>query len=464
MGRKDTPIALLASSAQPFCKPLYNTIIDLGYTDVVFCNCEGLLAEEVPWTDKLFVLPLNGLLENCEDFSLLTDKITARPVLGILPSAEQDLSRHLLRYCDEFLCWPCNKKELALRLSRLSNSMQNTPANQHENTMDSDILGLNMVGNSRPFLQVIRQIRKIAGCAAPVLIEGETGTGKELAARAIHYLSDRQDYPFIPVNCGAIPDSLLENELFGHRKGAFTDAKANQRGLIIQAEGGTLFLDEVEAFSQKGQVVLLRFLQDMCYRPLGSDQARRANVRIIAASNTKLKLLVDSGLLRQDFYFRLNIMFIEMPSLRQRLDDIKQLADHFLDQFREEYQQPEKYLAASTLGWMQSYNWPGNIRELENMLHREFLLSEESAIQFGGNGVKLKERRNNTLDRRRNLYLDTSFAEAKTRVISQFEGNYLSWLMHEAEGNVTRAAKIAGKERRALGKLLKKHKIAKDPP
>lgn len=158
-----------------------------------------------------------------------------------------------------------------------------------------DFIDLNLVGSSAPFVHVLNRIKKIARCDATVLIEGETGTGKEMAARAIHYISERRDFPFVPVNCGAIPDNLLENELFGHEKGAYTDAHCVQRGLIRQADGGTIFFDEVEAFSPKGQFVLLRFLEDQIFKPLGGEQQEKANVRIMAASNTKLLDMVSQG-------------------------------------------------------------------------------------------------------------------------------------------------------------------------
>ncbi|MCJ7603253.1 MAG: sigma-54 dependent transcriptional regulator [Desulfobulbaceae bacterium] len=335
--------------------------------------------------------------------------------------------------------------------------------NTKDPKMLEEFIGLNMIGNSPPFLHVLRQIKKIARYEAPVLIEGETGTGKEVAARAIHYLSERRDYPFIPVNCGAIPDNLLENELFGHEKGAFTDAKTGQEGLIRQAEGGTLFLDEVEVFSPKGQIVLLRFLQDQQYRPLGSSLTRRADVRIIAASNVTLSDMTDKGAFRQDLLYRLNIMLLKMPSLSQRTGDIEMLAKHFLDRYKLQYGLPGKVLHPETIQWMLSYHWPGNVRELKNMILRELLLTNGPSIKLKKSDLVYKDRRKNMLfDRRNNLFADVSFNEAKTQIISQFEKKYLEWLINETNGNVTQAAKLAGKERRAFGKLLKKYGIVKD--
>ena len=179
-----------------------------------------------------------------------------------------------------------------------------------------------MVGRSEAFLASLRLIEKIGRCDAPVLIEGETGTGKELAARAIHYGGARTDGPFIPVNCGAIPDALVENELFGHRSGAYTDARRDHVGLVAQAEHGTLFLDEVDALSPKAQVTLLRFLQDQQYRPLGGGETRSADVRVITACNTDLAHLTETGVFRLDLMYRIKLLHLRLPPLRERGEDV----------------------------------------------------------------------------------------------------------------------------------------------
>src|SRR4029077_10830352 len=187
-----------------------------------------------------------------------------------------------------------------------------------------------MIGNSPALLAALGLIDKIARCDAPVIIEGETGTGKELAARAIHYWGKRSVRPFIPVNCGAIPDALIENELFGHRPGAYTDARGEYTGLIAHAQHGTLFLDEVDTLTPRAQVTLLRFLQDQQYRPLGGGAACSADVRIIAASNGDLAKLTEGGLFRLDLLFRLQILELRLPPLRERPGDVTLLASHFL--------------------------------------------------------------------------------------------------------------------------------------
>ncbi len=326
---------------------------------------------------------------------------------------------------------------------------------------DTDILAFHMAGHSPAFEEMARLIRKIAACDAPVLIEGETGTGKELAARAIHYLGARCPMPFVPVNCGAIPDTLIENELFGHRKGAFTDARDSQRGLVAQARGGTLFLDEIDALSAKGQVTLLRFLQDLQYRPLGGEREESADIRIIAATNVDLLKHVESGSFRPDLLFRLKILSLALPPLRERTGDAELLARHFIRQCSARYGKPVKTLHPDTIAWLNSHTWPGNVRELENVIHREFLLADGPAIDLVRDPDRVERRR--LADRRRYETVELDFGVAKARAIAQFERTFLCQLMSEARGNVTHAARIAGKERRAFGKLLKKHGIDKTP-
>lgn len=313
---------------------------------------------------------------------------------------------------------------------------------------------LNMVGHSAAFRQVGRLIRKIANYDTAVLIEGETGTGKELAARSIHYLSARSGMPFVPVNSGAIPDSLIENELFGHRRGAYTGASDARQGLIAQAEGGTLFLDEIDALSPKAQVTLLRFMQDQEYRPLGCARAESGNVRIIAASNSDLLKLAETGEFRADLLFRLKVLAVALPPLRARQGDAVLLAEHYLQKFSQKYGKPLKHLHPDTLAWMNTYDWPGNVRELEHLIHREFLLGDGPSINLHRETKDTDRRKRPD---RRGLNLEIGFGAAKAQAIAEFEMRVVEQLLMLSGGNVTRAAKLAGKERRAFGKLLKKY-------
>ncbi len=210
-----------------------------------------------------------------------------------------------------------------------------------------------MIGQSESLQALRTLIGKVARYDAPVLIEGETGTGKEVAARAIHYQSARRDRPFVPVNCGALTDSLIESELFGHRRGAFTDARRDQQGLVALAHSGTLLLDEVDALTPKAQVTLLRFLQDQQYRPLGGEREEHTDARIIAASNAPLMALVENGRFRLDLLYRLKLMHVVLPPLRDRRGDLPLLADHFVRIGSARFGRPIRPLAAATLSWFE---------------------------------------------------------------------------------------------------------------
>ncbi|MEH6437585.1 sigma-54 dependent transcriptional regulator [Massilia sp. DD77] len=318
-----------------------------------------------------------------------------------------------------------------------------------------------MVGQSPRFLDVLKLIPRIAHYDAPVLIEGETGTGKELAARGIHAGSRRHTKPFVAINCGAIPESLIENELFGHARGAYTDAGASAPGLLRLAHQGSLFLDEIDALPPRGQVALLRFLQDGYYRPLGARHAESADVRIIVASNRRLKTLVGEHGFRADLLFRLHVLALDMPALRDRPGDPWLLAHHFLDEFTQRYGNTagiaRRSIDARAHAWLDAYAWPGNVRELENLVHRVFLLAEgpelllpapEGPVSGHPDPVLLPDGA-----------ARQSYTAARAQALDAFHRRYLIDLLRHAQGNVTHAARLAGKERRALGKLLQKYHI-----
>jgi transcriptional regulator with GAF, ATPase, and Fis domain len=241
-----------------------------------------------------------------------------------------------------------------------------------------------IVGNSRPLLAVLQQVDQVAPAEATVLIQGETGTGKELIARAIHDRSRRHGHPLVKVNCGAISAGLVESELFGHAKGAFTGALANRDGRFTLADGGTIFLDEVGELPPDTQVKLLRVLQEQEFEPIGSSKTIKVDVRVIAATNRDLSLMVREGKFRGDLFYRLNVFPVTMPPLRERQEDIHLLVMFFLEKFTRKLGKPITQVAGETMSRLCAYSWPGNIRELQNVIERAVVLSKGPVLTVEG--------------------------------------------------------------------------------
>lgn len=314
-----------------------------------------------------------------------------------------------------------------------------------------------IVGEATAFFESIRPLPAVAKSDATVLITGETGTGKDLVARAIHYSSPRAAGPFVPVNCGRLPDTLLEDELFGHKRGAFTDAHAERRGLIAEAEKGTLFLDEVETLSAKAQVVLLRVLQEKRFLAVGSSHEQEADVRIIAATNAPLEQMVQTGSFRADLYYRLCVFSINLPPLSARRDDIPALAQHFLEKHTPANKKA-MHLSPAAGKALLDYDWPGNVRELESAIIRGIHLSRTDTIEIVDLGIPACNKNQSSTIAVAPPELH-SFRTLKQQMIEAFERDFLERLMREHQGNVSHAALAAGKERRDFGKLLKKYRI-----
>ncbi len=383
------------------------------------------------------------------------DEFENTPKLCILGDNSAFKHRSIIDRCHDVITWPCSAEELGYRFSRMLGHYSTPDFHKMlDLELREEFVKMNLIGRSALFLQALLLIQKAVKHDVAVLVLGETGTGKELAARAIHYMGSRAEQPFIPVNCGALPQEIFENEVFGHEQGAYTDARKSQLGLVGQAQGGTLFLDEIDALSLKSQVVLLRFLQDHQYRPLGAQGAKSANVRIIAASNADISQLVTNGQFRADLFFRLNVLSINLPPLRERVEDLPLLTEHLIRRFRTEYGGAERCLSAISYSWMHLYPWPGNVRELENVLLMAFLESEQQAllprapVQLDADSYYVDIT---------GVNWDATFSDAKGIVLDAFEKNYITHILSRADGNISKAAKMAGKERRALGKLIKKH-------
>jgi transcriptional regulator with PAS, ATPase and Fis domain len=309
-----------------------------------------------------------------------------------------------------------------------------------------------LIGESPAFLKAIERVPLIAKTESPVIITGETGTGKELAARAVHYLSPRAPFPFVAVNCGSLTETLLEDELFGHERGAFTNADRARPGLIAEAARGTLFLDEIDSLPPKAQTDLLRVIQDKAFRAVGSSRQQEADVRIVAATNRRLEQLIVAGSFRSDLYYRLSVFSIELPPLRDRVKDIVPLARHFLRKHAPPHRAVE--LTDEACSRLNSCQWPGNVRELENAIIRGIHYSEGGRIDAEHLGLALEN-----AEISQACAPARSLRTAKKEIVEAFERDYLIRLMSEHQGHVSKAAAAAKKERRDLGKLLKRYGI-----
>jgi len=394
----------------------------------------------------LVVLPRARLKSPHALFRVLKSAASTARMVVVVESDQEDLIELVRRNVDDFIMAPLRDSEVLLRVRRLLNQ-----SCQEQNTRQflTEKLGLQqLIGQHPLFVSETGKIPLVAKSDASVLISGETGTGKEMVARAIHYLSPRMGKPFVPVNCGAIPVELFENELFGHDRGAFTGAFGARDGLIHEAEEGTLFLDEVNSMPLFAQVKLLRFLQSKEYRRLGSTKALNGDVRIITASNADLEAELAAGTLRRDLYYRLNVVPIVLPPLRERGNDVILLARHFLAQYAAKLNSPVIDFSPEANRKLLLYSWPGNVRELEHVIERVLILCTEKTIH-AEHIVLPSETSSSPL----------SFQEMKANVISQFETTYIQSLLTVYKGNITRAAQAAQKERRTFWELVRKHNI-----
>jgi DNA-binding NtrC family response regulator len=317
----------------------------------------------------------------------------------------------------------------------------------------------NLVGESAKMKAVFRLIERVAKTDVTVLITGESGTGKELVARAIYELGDRANKPFLALNCSAFSENLLESELFGHVKGAFTGATGAHRGLFDEANGGTLFLDEIGDTPLPTQVKLLRALQEGEIKPVGSNEIKKVNVRILAATNVDLEHAIKKGTFREDLFYRLNVIAIPLPPLRERPEDVPALAHHFLVKHVSRLKKKVEGFKPEVLNQLSSYRWPGNVRELENTVERAIVLSQENLISASDlpEGLLAHRAESSTAP-----MVDELYQVAKHRAISAFDVMYLKDTMTRAGGVVAEAARLAGMDRSNFRKLLHQYEIDPD--
>ncbi len=315
----------------------------------------------------------------------------------------------------------------------------------------------NIVGRSRPMAQVFDLIKKVAASEANILVVGESGTGKELIARCIHANSHRAARAFVPVDCASLPEHLLESELFGHEKGAFTGAIATRRGLFEEANGGTSFLDEVGDIPLPLQAKLLRVLQERQVRRVGGNRFIDVDVRVISATHQNLAEMLQEGKFREDLYYRLNVISLPLPPLRDRPGDIPLLAYHFLRKYAAQSGKEIKGISPETLELLEAYPWAGNVRELQNVMERAVVLAEVEMI----NPVELPASLRLPQKAPAALVADhLSLKKAKRQWLEAFEREYLVALLKKHQGNISQAAKTAGVDRKTIHRLIKRYRIA----
>lgn len=305
-----------------------------------------------------------------------------------------------------------------------------------------------LIGASRPMQKLFDQIRRIAPTSANVLITGESGTGKELVARAMHRHSLRKDGPFVGINCAAIPENLLESELFGHAKGAFTDARAERKGLFQQAQGGTLFLDEIGDFPLALQAKLLRAMEERTVRPVGGEKEIAFDARILTATNRDLEAAVEAGRYREDFYFRINVIQLDLPPLRSRGNDVLVIARSMLQTFARDMGKNVSDFQSSVAERFLNYDWPGNVRELRNVIERAVALTEFEKLIVDDLPDRIRDYRQST------FRIDTS-NPAELQTLEAVERQYIQRVLASVHGNRTEAARILGVDRKTLYRRLK---------
>ncbi len=408
-----------AASVAEAIRILETTAVDLVITDLKMPKISGIDL-------------IRHVRENLKDTEVMM--ITGYPTI-------EGAVKAIKTGADEYLAKPFTDEELFSAVRRTLDKLQMRKAGEAQ-MQKTPKTPYGLIGQSEAMRKVFSVIAKSASTSATVLITGESGTGKELVARSIHYSSARASAPFVPVNCGGIPEGLLESELFGHVKGAFTGATESRAGFFQTADGGTIFLDEISDTTLSMQAKLLRVLQDKEVFMVGASRSRKVDIRIIAATNKDLAILVRKGGFRDDLFFRLNVITIAMPPLRERGDDILVLAHHFVAKYAKEFGKPTLRFSDNALQVLKNYHWPGNVRELENVVQRLVVMTDGNLIEVS--------------DLPSLMRFSSLRETGLNRTLVEVEAEYIRNVLASVNGNKTKAARILGIDRKTLREKIQK--------
>jgi DNA-binding NtrC family response regulator len=357
----------------------------------------------------------------------------------------------------DYIPKPFSAEQLSIAVQRGIKQKRLSDENKYLRSQLKEAYSFNRIIGSSPSLQKVFEIvKKVAGTEANILVLGESGTGKELVARSIHTNSKRYHRPFVPVDCASLPENLLESELFGHEKGAFTNAHVTRPGIFEYAHGGTLFLDEIGELSITLQSKLLRVLQERQVRRLGGRRLLDVDVRVISASNRNLTEAISDGNFREDLYYRLNVVSITLPALRERREDIPLIAHHYLRHFNKSSRNEVVGISKETMALLEGYHWPGNVRELQNAMERAVSLTDSTII--GPEDLPEQIRLVDEFDKFSSLE-EMNFKKAKREWMNSFEKNYLTTLLEHHGGNISKAARQAQINRKTIHRLIKHHNL-----
>ncbi len=444
---------LVIDNEEGLCRMMSAVLMDEGHAVRTFTDPIEAVELFRPGTWDLVIcdIKMPGI-DGLEVLQQIKDSEPGIPVIMITAFATVDMSIQALRKgAYDMLTKPFEPDELLYRVRNALN--HNDLLNENQQLKEKLAGKFNfdaIIGASTILQQLLEKVKKVAIRDTSVLITGESGTGKELIAQAIHYNSPRREKPFIAINCGAIPDSVLESELFGHKKGAFTGAATDKEGLLQAANGGTLFLDEIGNLPLVVQKTLLRFLQEQEFLRIGDTTPTRVDVRLISATNSDLELEVQSGTFREDFFYRLNVINLHLPALRQRKTDIPLLAAHFIARQNKKFNTTIKGLSAEAQLAASEYSWPGNIRQLKNVIEACITIENGPCISL------------DTLAQFIEIETTPQTADDYNQALARFEIDYLKQLLNSASGNVEEAAKRANMNMATIYRKLKKYGLRKE--